>query len=373
VFVTGSGLFDMELVLVVASLTRTFDIFSGIPLMFALVHQYRSARQQKNQRLIEVTRTLSIAAVGGLFLPLVANTLVRALGIEGGIAHQVTAIAVLIFGATTAMVLVRHNPLEIDRYAASVVGYVVTLGGLGGIYVMVLFTLPLILKRLGIANSSEALVAVTALIFASVGPVYRRLRKSVDKWFSLRQADAVQTAEVMRRVADSVQNDPRDQSLDTIVEAAMIIGPELVALWQIDSSGRSLHRVIRRMMCSSCPAQAPLSARSKGLAASKALRPIGFLPTCSKRCGNLSWRCRLIAPPPRSTSSSRVSAPFTSGPSARCRCPSRAPTRCCREGSTRCSRRASRTRRSIASTPPSASGRPSRRRPGARPSPRATR
>ena len=246
VFVSESGYFELDTEVHIGLAVRAFSLLGGLGVLAAVIHQYRFARRQNDPRLISVTRTLTFATIGGLFTPLLANTVVRLTGTEGGIAHQISAISVLIFGVVTAMVLVRHNPLEIDRYAASVVGYVVTLGALGGVFVLALFTLPLVAQRLGFANSSEALVGLTAVIFASVGPVYRRLRKSVDRWFSGEQADALQTAEAVRHIADSVQSDPRDLSLQKIVDAALIIGPEQVALWQIDSTGRSMQRVYAR-------------------------------------------------------------------------------------------------------------------------------
>ncbi len=241
-----SGSFSNSTAMHIASISRAFTVLMALPMLTAVLYQWRLAKKQGDQRLISVTRTLTMASVGGLFVPLVANTVVRMVGLEGGIAHQITAIAVLIFAVTTAAVLVRHNPLEIDRYAASVVGYVATLGSIGALFVLALFTLPLILRKLGFANSSEALVALTALTFVSVGPVYRRLRRAVDKWFSREQADALQTSDVVRRIADSVQNDSRELAMTKIVDAAMVIGPELVAMWQIDASGRSLHRVLWR-------------------------------------------------------------------------------------------------------------------------------
>ncbi len=238
--------FSVDTTLLATSVVRLFSVLSALPLMATVVYQFVKARRAKDARLISVTRSLIVAAIGGLFVPLVANTAVRVLGIEGGFAHQVTAIAVLLFAVTTAMTLVRHNPLEIDRYAASVVGYVVTLGGLGGVFVLMLFALPLVLKRLGFANNSELLVGLTALTFISVGPVYRRMRKAVDKWFSREQADALKTSEVLRNIGDAVQNLSREKSLVQIVEAALVIGSEQGALWQIDASGRSLHRVVAK-------------------------------------------------------------------------------------------------------------------------------
>ena len=126
--------FSVDTTLLATSVVRLFSVLSALPLMATVVYQFVKARRAKDARLISVTRSLIVAAIGGLFIPLVANTTVRMLGIEGGFAHQVTAIAVLLFAVTTAMTLVRHNPLEIDRYAASVVGYVVTLSGLGGVF-----------------------------------------------------------------------------------------------------------------------------------------------------------------------------------------------------------------------------------------------
>lgn len=215
-----------------------------LPGLVAIVYQWRFAREQRNPRLIEVTRTLVLATVGGLILPLVANMLIRSAGLGGSFAHFLSVVSVLVYAGATAVVLVRHNPFDVDRYAASMVGYVITLGVLAGLLVAAFFALPLVFSALGFANSREALVAMTALIFLSVGTVYRRLRRAVDAWFSREQVNPGEASEALRLVADSVQNDPRATSLQRVVDAALVLGAESAALWQIGSTGQQFERLL---------------------------------------------------------------------------------------------------------------------------------
>ncbi len=63
------------------------------------------------------------------------------------------------------------------------------------------------LNRFGLTQSSEALVLVTASLSISVGPVYRRLRGRIDRFFSEEQANLMQTAEVLRSVVDDFRAD----------------------------------------------------------------------------------------------------------------------------------------------------------------------
>lgn len=204
--------------------------------------QWRKAKRAGEVRLAEQYRTLVFATFLGLLAPVVLSTIARVLRLDGSLAMELTATLVLAFAVMMGWVLVRHNPLAIDRYATSVVGYVVTVGGLGVVLAIGLIGVPLFLARLGLTQSSEALVVVTAAVSVSVGPVYRRLRKRVDRFFSEEQADVMQTAEVLRAVVDAVQHKPQNQALTAIVEAARVLGAEHAALWQLDATGKQLQR-----------------------------------------------------------------------------------------------------------------------------------
>ncbi len=253
------------------SLLTSFDIVGRVMavaiVLAVLVHLIRNWRldvKANNERAISMSRTLMIAALLGLTAPLVINTMVRILKWDGGIAHQTSAGMVLIFAVLTTTVLVRHNPLEIDRYSASVVGYVTTLGLFGALFAILLLTIPFGLRRLGLGDRPEAWVVLTAGIVFSIGPTSKRLRKVVDRWFSRERADALQTSAVLRRTSDAVQREGRDAALKIIIEAATLIGPEFVGLWQVDPSGRNFHRLMTNI---EQPAGEPLT-RTAALASS---------------------------------------------------------------------------------------------------------
>jgi hypothetical protein len=222
--------------------SRVFAALSALTCIFLFGQNWYQARKSKDEVLASTSRMLLVGALIGLVAPLVVNSLVRALHLDGSLAHQASTAFALVFGVLTAIALVRHNPLEIDRYAASVVGYVVTIGGLGSVFVLGLATIPFAVRGLGLANSTEALMALTAVTFFSVSPSFRYLRRAIDRWFSRFHTDSLQTAELFGRVSESVRNEPREVALQTAVDAAKVIGPELVALWQLDATGQQLVR-----------------------------------------------------------------------------------------------------------------------------------
>ncbi len=223
-------------------LTRGWATVATGLLIGGQLWQARKAHRAGDERLASLYRMLSVASVLGLFAPVTLSGIARALQLDGSLVMEVSASLVVTFAVLTAVVLVRHNPLAIDRYATSVVGYVLTVGGLGVVYAFTLLSLPLVLNRFGLAQSTEALIGVTAAISISVGPVYRWLRRRVDRWFSEEQANVMQTADLLRSVVDAVQRKGQGEALDAIMDAAKVLGAEHVALWQLDAPGLALQR-----------------------------------------------------------------------------------------------------------------------------------
>lgn len=221
--------------------TRAWAAVASFLLVLGQGVHARRARLAGDLRLAALYRTLLTASLLGLFAPIVLSTVNRALKLDGSLVMELSSTAVLIFAVLTAVVLVRHNPLAIDRYAASVVGYVITVGGLGLVFAFTLLALPLVLNRFGLAQSSEALVVVTAALSISIGPIYRRLRARIDRFFSEEQSNVLQTAEVLRSVVDAVQQKSQSEALSVIVDAARVLGGEQVAFWQLDATGKQLH------------------------------------------------------------------------------------------------------------------------------------
>ena len=239
--------------------TRAWAAVASLLLVLGQGVQMRRARLAGDLRLAALYRTLLVASALGLLAPVLLSTINRALRLDGSLVMEVSSTTVLVFAVLTAFVLVRHNPLAIDRYAASVVGYVVTVGVLGLVFAFTLLALPLVLNRFGVAQSSEALVVVTASLSISVGPVYRRLRGRIDRFFSEEQANVLQTAEVLRAVVDAVQQKSQSEAIAAIVAAAKVLGGEQVAFWQLDATGKNL--VLARQAGVAAPAQLTTIAR----------------------------------------------------------------------------------------------------------------
>lgn len=220
--------------------TRLWALVASVLLVVGQAVHARRSRVRGELRWAQMYRTLTLASTLGLFAPAVLALLNRAFKLDGSLVSELSSTMVMIFAVLMAVVLVRHNPLAIDRYATSVVGYVITVGGLGLLFGFTLLALPLVLNRFGLAQSSEALVLVTAALSLSAGPIYRRLRGRIDRFFSEEQANVLQTAEVLRGVMDVVQRSPQGEAIAAIVEAARVLGGEQVALWQLDPAGKNL-------------------------------------------------------------------------------------------------------------------------------------
>jgi hypothetical protein len=220
--------------------TRLWGVAASLLLVVGQAVHARRARLAKDLRLALQYRTLLLATTLGLLAPAGLAALNRALKLDGSVIAELSSSMVMAFAVLTAVVLVRHNPLAIDRYATSVVGYVITVGGLGLVFAFTLLALPLVLNRFGVTQSSEALVVLTAALSISGGPLYRWLRQRIDRFFSEEQSNVLHTAEVLRAVVDAVQQKSQGEALTAIVSAAKVLGGEQVALWQLDATGKKL-------------------------------------------------------------------------------------------------------------------------------------
>lgn len=236
--------------------TRGWAVVACLLLVTGQAVHARRARLRGEPRLAQLYRMLTVASAVGLFAPAILATVNRALKLDGSVITELSSTMVLTFAVLMAVVLVRHNPLAIDRYATSVVGYVITVGGLGLVFGFTVLALPLVLNRFGLTPSSEALVVVTAALSISGGPLYRWLRSRIDRFFSEEKADVLQTAEVLRAVVDAVQQKNQGEALTAIVEAARVLGGEQVALWQLDATGKHL-QLARQVGVAAPPTRIP--------------------------------------------------------------------------------------------------------------------
>ena len=220
--------------------TRTWAAVASLCMVIVQAWSARKASKLGDPRLSSAYRTLLLGTTFGLFVPLVASSVNRALKLDGSIVMELTSSAVLIFAILMALVLVRHNPLAIDRYATSVVGYVITVGSLVMVFAFTLLALPLVLNKFGLTQSSEALVVVTASLSVSVGPLYRRFPSRQHPIIYQEHANLLQTPAVQREVVHAVHQKSQSEALTAIVSAAKVLGGESVGFWQLDATGKNL-------------------------------------------------------------------------------------------------------------------------------------
>jgi hypothetical protein len=233
---------------------RLWMVLFAIGFGSTLIYERRRARQEGQDRIVSQYNLLMWAVFGGVLVPASVTTVIRLLRSDSWVGDVGVATTV-VFAVLTAWAMVRHNPLDVDRYAASVVGYTMTIGVLGVLFAGVLAGMPFALSALGLAHSSEALVAVTAGVVLAFGPLYRTLKRRVDVWFSREQADALQTTRALRELAERVQSLPRDQALAVAVETALVMHTDAAQLWLMDKEGTVFEPAARKDAPGALPAE----------------------------------------------------------------------------------------------------------------------
>jgi serine/threonine-protein kinase len=138
---------------------------------------------------------------------------------------------VVLFMGMTALALVRANPLAIDRFTATVVGYSVTLGLLGLVFAALLVGLPLLAGRAGLLSSPVAVSLLMMLSFVGFVPLYRWLKRRVDLWFARGGDISARTPWVMRELLQLAHGSKRTRTFEAAVEAIDALRVEGVGLW----------------------------------------------------------------------------------------------------------------------------------------------
>ncbi len=223
---------------------RLWGVLFGLSVFALLVFERRRARREGEDRLVSQYDILLIGVAAGLLIPLITTAVLRIAHLDGSSLSELAMGSTVIFAGLTAWTLVRHNPLDVDRYAGSVVGYTLTLGLLGVVFAGVVAAMPLALSALGLAHSSEALVGATAAVVLTFGPLYRVMKKRVDVWFSREQADVLQTSRALRELAEKVQSQTRDQALLSTLETALVLQTDVAQLWLLDTDGVAFERAL---------------------------------------------------------------------------------------------------------------------------------
>jgi serine/threonine-protein kinase len=213
---------------------------SAMAVIVVIGVQYRSVRRSNDVRSKSQYRALFVGLTAGLVVPGVWNWLRIALDVwNSPWAAYYNALPLVLFIGVTSYAVVRHNALAIDRFTAAIVGYGVTIFLLGGAFAAVLVGMPLLLGG-GIGESPGVLVLTTALTFASFAPLYRVLKRRLDRRFFRESTDATQIADALRKLVLDLQQGSRDDVIAAALDATAILHADRVEVWLLAPEGKQL-------------------------------------------------------------------------------------------------------------------------------------
>jgi serine/threonine-protein kinase len=204
--------------------------------------QHRMVKRSNDARAQSQYRALIVGFAVGLAVPAIWNWLRITADIwNSPWAAHYNALPLVVFIGVISYAGVRHNALAIDRFTAAVVGYAVTTVLLGGAFAAALVGIPLLIG----SESPALLVGTTALTFASFSPVYRLVKRWVDRRFFREQAGAQVIADALRELVLDMQQAARPEALEAAFKAASILRSDRVEVWLLHTETKTL-RLERR-------------------------------------------------------------------------------------------------------------------------------
>ena len=234
-----------------ASLVGT--AWAGLTAVFVLVviaAQHRRVRRSDDARSRSQYRALLVGFAVGLVVPAIWNWLRITADIwNSPWAAHYNALPLVVFVGLMAFATVRSNALAIDRFTAAVVGYAITTVVLGGAFAAALVGIPLLIG----SESPALLVATTALTFASFAPIYRLIKRWVDRRFFREHAGAAVIADALRDLVLRMQQSTGDEAKLAVFSAATILSADRVEIWLLHEDTKEL-RLDRREGSAQTPA-----------------------------------------------------------------------------------------------------------------------
>ncbi|MBW2527703.1 MAG: hypothetical protein JRI23_26210, partial [Deltaproteobacteria bacterium] len=216
---------------------RVWLIVSALIIVGLLTHQYRLAKQSSDGRALPQCRALIAGVALGFVLPALWNVIRLAFGIGFSPAHaHFNTAPTIILMVMTLYAYVRHNPMAVDRFTAAVVGYTGTLVVLVVLFAAILVGLPLLLGQ-EMMHSPTAIVVVTVIVVLTFTPVYRALKRTVDRWFFRDPVDLGRAVQLLQDLKRARHDAPRDQALRSALEAATALRTDRAQLWTLTDDG----------------------------------------------------------------------------------------------------------------------------------------
>jgi len=233
--------YSHQMLAVASPLMQVIEAWISISILLIFVcafRQLRLARATGNAPNVARARILLIGvAIGGL-VPAIWNLLqfVFYVGMVPGV-EFFKVLPVTFFVAVLAYSMFRHNAFEIDRFTRALVGYGVTVFILTAIAGLLFIGLPLVLENVGVVRSPSMLVAITAAAGMGLQPLYRRIKRRVDRWFFRDTGTETTRAGLLSALSRTIQRGNRENAVREAIAAVMSINPDRAELWLLDDSG----------------------------------------------------------------------------------------------------------------------------------------
>ncbi len=190
-------------------------------------------RRAGEARLRASYRALLYGTVIGLLFPVIVHVTRTVMGHDEKWLVHLNALPVIVYPAAVTYALLRQNVLGADRLTAVVVAYGATLAMIGFGCAAVLIGAPLLLYG-NVDASPMVLVVVTAAASLSIGPVFRRLKRVLDRRFQRDPSTPAQLTSSLREVVRLVAAGDRDAALARAFQAVRALGAEQAALYLLD-------------------------------------------------------------------------------------------------------------------------------------------
>ncbi len=218
-----------------------WSLVVGAVLTVVLLHGWLAARR-RDRTLASHYRTLLIGMSIGLWLPLLLFLGRTMLGVpyQKWLIH-LNAVPVLVYPAMTATAVLRYNALGADRLTAALVNYLLAIGAIAVACVVGLIAVPLAFEN-NLPASPLVRIAITAAAALAMAPIYRALRRRLDRRFLRAQVDQVESRRTLSELARLVSAGDSAAALAAAHGALQVLHAEHLELWLLASTGEAYHR-----------------------------------------------------------------------------------------------------------------------------------
>ncbi len=218
-----------------------WSIVAGAIVTVVLGRGWWSARR-RDRALAVQHRTLLVGVAVGLWLPLivfVGRTVVGAPYVKWFV--HLNAVPVLVYPMMMATAVLRYNALGADRLTAALVNYLLAIGAIAVACLLGMVAIPLLFER-SLETSPMVRVVMTAAATLAMAPIYRGLRRRLDRRYLRARVDEEESRRALAELARLVSAGDSAAALAAAHGALQILHAEHMELWLLGPSGEAYHR-----------------------------------------------------------------------------------------------------------------------------------